>query len=186
MKGKFKNVNEAAEAIGVKGVTMRRMIHRGEISYSKIGSNFLFTDEDINEFLEKAKVKASPAVNASQVPNLQLQKIREAIYSTGVDGGLTKKMVDSLIQEAYRLGVEEGKSPMFRKSEGQEITPEMLATLPEREQKILAMRLGLNGDRAYTLNEVGLYFDLTTERIRQIEAKALRRLRVRRQLEVTN
>ena len=54
---------------------------------------------------------------------------------------------------------------------------ELLSTLPEREQEVLRMRFGLDDGYALTLEEVGLYFDVTRERIRQIEAKALRRLR---------
>jgi RNA polymerase primary sigma factor len=50
-------------------------------------------------------------------------------------------------------------------------------TLPERERDIITMRFGLDGNEALTLEEVGLYFNVTRERIRQIEAKALRRLR---------
>ena len=54
---------------------------------------------------------------------------------------------------------------------------ELLSELPEREQEVLRMRFGLDDGYALTLEEVGLYFDVTRERIRQIEAKALRRLR---------
>ncbi|MFA7408198.1 MAG: sigma-70 family RNA polymerase sigma factor [Anaerolineaceae bacterium] len=54
---------------------------------------------------------------------------------------------------------------------------EVLATLTPREARILRMRFGLDGGRAYTLKEVGLKFGLTRERIRQIEGKALRQLR---------
>lgn len=54
---------------------------------------------------------------------------------------------------------------------------ELLSTLPLREQEVLRMRFGLDDGYALTLEEVGLYFDVTRERIRQIEAKALKRLR---------
>ncbi len=53
----------------------------------------------------------------------------------------------------------------------------VLGTLPTREQEVLKMRFGLEDGYSLTLEEVGLYFDVTRERIRQIEAKALRRLR---------
>ena len=53
----------------------------------------------------------------------------------------------------------------------------VLGTLPSREQEVLKMRFGLEDGYSLTLEEVGLYFDVTRERIRQIEAKALRRLR---------
>ncbi len=53
----------------------------------------------------------------------------------------------------------------------------VLSTLPPREQEVLKMRFGLDDGYSLTLEEVGLYFNVTRERIRQIEAKALRRLR---------
>ena len=59
----------------------------------------------------------------------------------------------------------------------QEQLREVLATLPPREQEVLKMRFGLEDGYSLTLEEVGLYFEVTRERIRQIEAKALRRLR---------
>jgi RNA polymerase primary sigma factor len=54
---------------------------------------------------------------------------------------------------------------------------EVLGTLSPREARILRLRFGLDNGRTYTLEEVGQKFGLTRERIRQIEGKALRRLR---------
>ena len=54
---------------------------------------------------------------------------------------------------------------------------EVLGTLSPREARVLRMRFGLCGERPYTLEEVGQKFGLTRERIRQIEGRALRRLR---------
>ena len=59
----------------------------------------------------------------------------------------------------------------------QEQVQGVLSTLPPREQEVLKMRFGLDDGYSLTLEEVGLYFNVTRERIRQIEAKALRRLR---------
>lgn len=53
----------------------------------------------------------------------------------------------------------------------------VMSTLTQREQKVLRLRFGLDDGRARTLEEVGKQFDVTRERIRQIEAKALRKLR---------
>jgi len=58
-----------------------------------------------------------------------------------------------------------------------EQTAEVLKTLSPREEKIIRMRFGLQGDAEHTLEEVGQHFAVTRERIRQIEAKALRKLR---------
>lgn len=54
---------------------------------------------------------------------------------------------------------------------------DVLGTLTPREEKVLRLRFGLEDGRPHTLEEVGKEFDVTRERIRQIEAKALRKLR---------
>ena len=59
---------------------------------------------------------------------------------------------------------------------------EVLDTLTEREKKVICLRYGLDGGKSYTLEEVGEIFKVTRERIRQIEAKALRKLRTNRQI----
>jgi RNA polymerase primary sigma factor len=56
-------------------------------------------------------------------------------------------------------------------------TKEILDTLTPREAKVLRMRFGIDMNTDHTLEEVGKQFDVTRERIRQIEAKALRKLR---------
>ncbi len=58
-----------------------------------------------------------------------------------------------------------------------EHTAKVLATMSDREEKVLRMRFGIGEQREYTLEEVGLVFNVTRERIRQIEAMALRKLR---------
>jgi RNA polymerase primary sigma factor len=56
-------------------------------------------------------------------------------------------------------------------------TQKVLATLTPREEKVLRMRFGIGETSEHTLEEVGQQFSVTRERIRQIEAKALRKLR---------
>jgi RNA polymerase primary sigma factor len=59
----------------------------------------------------------------------------------------------------------------------QEVTKDILDSLTQREAKVLRMRFGIEMNTDHTLEEVGKQFDVTRERIRQIEAKALRKLR---------
>ena len=82
--------------------------------------------------------------------------------------------------DVERLSFSYGTHPVlrdvsFRAEPGQLVA--VLGTLTEREQKVLRLRFGLDDGRARTLEEVGKEFNVTRERIRQIEAKALRKLR---------
>ena len=71
------------------------------------------------------------------------------------------------------LSIEEIVSEKFLREELEMV----LATLTDREQAVLRLRYGMDDGRERTLEEVGKYFNVTRERIRQIEAKALRKLR---------
>lgn len=66
---------------------------------------------------------------------------------------------------------------MLENSEASKRIEEVLSTLTEREEKIIRMRFGIGVSGEHTLEEVGRYFNLTRERIRQIEIKALKKLR---------
>ena len=66
--------------------------------------------------------------------------------------------------------------PLIREANSQ-IIANILDTLSDRESAILKMRFGINAEKAMTLEEVGNHFGLTRERIRQIENKAIRKLR---------
>ena len=72
-----------------------------------------------------------------------------------------------------KLSIEEIVSEKFLREELERV----LNTLTDREQTILRLRYGMDDGRERTLEEVGKYFNVTRERIRQIEAKALRKLR---------
>ena len=84
---------------------------------------------------------------------------------------------DSLLGDFIEDKVADNPATQTEKKLLEEQVSTVLATLPEREQEVLKMRFGLKDGYSLTLEEVGLYFEVTRERIRQIEAKALRRLR---------
>ena len=84
------------------------------------------------------------------------------------DSQLKDFLADHSLQSPIESTTSSNLEDMIRKS---------LGTLSEREAKVVRMRFGVNEDKEYTLEEIGLNFDVTRERIRQIEAKALRRLR---------
>ena len=81
-------------------------------------------------------------------------------------------IVDFIQDDNVPVPAEEAASTILK-----EQLVEVLGTLTEREQKVLRLRFGLDDGRARTLEEVGREFNVTRERIRQIEAKALRKLR---------
>jgi RNA polymerase primary sigma factor len=81
-------------------------------------------------------------------------------------------MGDFIEDERIAGPVEAAKQLMLRRE-----LEEVLASLPERERKILELRYGFSDGQARTLEEVGENFGITRERIRQIEAVALRKLR---------
>lgn len=84
---------------------------------------------------------------------------------------LVNSMPDNNYEELFKGAESAGLSLL------KEQLADVLGTLTEREQKVLKLRYGLGGGRARTLEEVGREFDVTRERIHQIEAKALRKLR---------
>jgi RNA polymerase primary sigma factor len=81
-------------------------------------------------------------------------------------------LVDFIPDDSVDGPVEETNKELLR-----EQVRKSLSSLSEREQKVLALRFGLGGGDSYTLEEVGDKIGVTRERVRQIEAKALRKLR---------
>ena len=107
-----------------------------------------------------------------------IQKIKQDI--TSLDAGIGRdgeegeeSTLGDFIEDEDTASPEESATVQLLKEQVREI----LSTLSDRERKILEMRFGLNGTKSHTLEEVGLEFAVTRERIRQIEAKALRKLR---------
>lgn len=83
---------------------------------------------------------------------------------------------DTTVGDLIADEVEDFSSDIFQSQINAQIMM-VLATLEEREREVMEMRYGINRAKAMTLEEIGDHFDLTKERIRQIEAKALRKLR---------
>lgn len=107
-----------------------------------------------------------------------IQKIKQDI--TSLDAGVGRdgeegeeSTLGDFIEDEDTASPEESATVQLLKEQVREI----LLTLSDRERKILEMRFGLNGTKSHTLEEVGLEFAVTRERIRQIEAKALMKLK---------
>jgi RNA polymerase primary sigma factor len=108
------------------------------------------------------------------------EKVREAIKVTRLPislelpmGEEAESFLGDFIEDHNAIQPLDGASKQLLKDEINEV----LLTLTPRENKVLRLRFGLEDGRCRTLEEVGLEFSVTRERIRQIEAKALRKLR---------
>lgn len=121
------------------------------------------TDKEIADYLEWPESKVKTVKSVAREPISLETPVGEEEDSVLSDFIEDKDAENPANQTAYKLL--------------QDKIREILSTLPVREQEVLRMRFGLDDGYALTLEEVGLYFDVTRERIRQIEAKALRRLR---------
>ncbi len=114
---------------------------------------------------------------AMDMPLARLHEIiNETMEATSLDtpiGEEDDSSVGDFVADTSSMSPSEAATYMMM----QQRIEEVLGTLTEREQQVLRMRFGLNGGEAHTLEEVGEVFGVTRERIRQIEAKALRKLR---------
>ncbi len=106
-----------------------------------------------------------------------VMKIKQDITSldagVGRDGDDEDSLLKDFIEDEESATPEESAASQLLKEQVQAI----LSTLSDREQKIIKMRFGLENGKSHTLEEVGQEFAVTRERIRQIEAKALAKLR---------
>ena len=101
------------------------------------------------------------------------QDIASLDASVGKDGDDEDSVLGDFVEDEERASPEDSAANQILKEQLSEI----IATLTDREQKIIRLRFGIGGGRPHTLEEVGNEFDVTRERIRQIEAKALSKLR---------
>ncbi|MBR6193782.1 MAG: RNA polymerase sigma factor RpoD [Treponema sp.] len=121
------------------------------------------TDEEIAQQLSWPVSRVKQVKNVAREPISLETPIGEEEDSSLGDFIEDKEVENPAVQTSYKLLQEQLRT--------------VLETLPPREQEVLKMRFGLDDGYSLTLEEVGLYFNVTRERIRQIEAKALRRLR---------
>ena len=101
------------------------------------------------------------------------QDIASLDASVGRDGDDEDSVLGDFVEDEERASPEDSAVTQILKEQ----LATILSTLSEREQKIIKLRFGIGGERPHTLEEVGAEFSVTRERIRQIEAKALSKLR---------
>ena len=121
------------------------------------------TDEEIAKYLNEDLDKIQTILDVSQaVSSLDLSVDEDGETSVG------DLVADERVESGYANLVKEANK---------QIVDDVLGTLPAREAEILRMRFGINQEKAMTLEEVGGHYGITKERIRQIENKAIRKLR---------
>lgn len=121
------------------------------------------TDEEIAKYLDEDLDKIQTVLDVSQaVSSLDLAVDEDGETSVG------DLVADDRVESGYANLVKEANK---------QIVDDVLGTLPTREAEILRMRFGINQEKAMTLEEVGGHYGITKERIRQIENKAIRKLR---------
>jgi len=160
-----------SRAIADKARTIRVPVHMGDnIRHLTVVSRNLFQDygrdptlEEIAEKMELTVEKVSEILNAAQFP-VSLES------PIGEDGDA---YLGDFIEDQSSVAPPDAASKCLLKEQ----VGEVLSELTPREQRVLALRFGLDDGRSRTLEEVGHEFKVTRERIRQIEAKALRKLR---------
>ena len=121
------------------------------------------TNEQLAEFLE---------INPDKVETLRLIALTPVSLETRV-GPEGDSVLEEMIEDKNALSPSQGLVSADIEQEAKEL----LGSLPEFEREILRLRFGIGYDREHTLQEIGKKFDLTRERIRQIELKALAVLR---------
>ena len=140
---------------------INKVVREGRQLMQKLGREP--TDEEIAQQLGWPVTRVKQVKNVAREPISLETPIGEEEDSQLGDFIEDKDVENPANQTAYTLLQEQLRN--------------VLNTLPTREQEVLKMRFGLDDGYSLTLEEVGLYFNVTRERIRQIEAKALRRLR---------
>ena len=121
------------------------------------------SDEEIAKYLDEDLDKIQTVLDVSQaVSSLDLSVDEDGETSVG------DLVADDRVESGYANLVKEANK---------QIVDDVLGTLPAREAEILRMRFGINHEKAMTLEEVGGHYGITKERIRQIENKAIRKLR---------
>lgn len=159
-------------AIADQARTIRIPVHMVETINKLLRTQRRLTQE-LNREPTNEEIAAAMEMDVDKVEHIM--KIKQDISS--LDASVRDDEEDSVLGDF--IEDEDQKTPSESASEQllKEQVRQILGTLTEREQKILKLRFGLEDGKSHTLEEVGQEFSVTRERIRQIEAKALAKLR---------
>ena len=162
-------------AIADQARTIRIPVHMVETINKLLRTQRRLTQE-LNREPTNDEIAAAMDMDVDKVEHIM--KIKQDISS--LDASVRDDEEDSVLGDFIEDEDQETPSESASKQLLKEQVKQILGTLTEREQKILRLRFGLDDGKSHTLEEVGQEFSVTRERIRQIEAKALAKLRKHR------
>lgn len=161
-------------AIADQARTIRIPVHMVETINKVLRTTRKLTSE-LNREPTNEEIAAALGMEPEKVDYVMRikQDIASLDASVGKEGDDEDSVLGDFVEDEDRASPEDSAAHQILKEQLSEI----IATLTDREQKIIRLRFGIGGGRPHTLEEVGNEFDVTRERIRQIEAKALAKLR---------
>lgn len=161
-------------AIADQARTIRIPVHMVETINKVLRTQRRLTQE-LNREPSTEEIAKAMGMDADKIE--YVMKIKQDIASldasVGRDGEDDDSSLGDFIEDEDRVSPEDSATTQLLKEQ----IAAILQTLTDREQKIIKMRFGIGGGKSHTLEEVGAEFSVTRERIRQIEAKALAKLR---------
>ncbi len=165
-------------AIADQARTIRIPVHMVETINKVLRMTRKLTQE-LNREPTNEEIAEAMGMEVSKIENVMRikQDIASLDASVGRDGDDEESVLGDFVEDSERDSPEDATANQILKEQ----IAQILTTLSEREQKIIRLRFGIGGGRPHTLEEVGNEFSVTRERIRQIEAKALSKLRKHKQ-----
>lgn len=166
-------------------------VHKKELYFSAypilkklgyIGESNLITDESARELLQKKLSFTNEQINdtlSAATPFVSLESLYLTVFENNDSFQKYNLEVDEIMFIQNLLNTEEDLYERITKTMLKEQLSKVLETLTEREERVIALRYGLFDGQEKTLDEVGGVFNVTRERIRQIEAKAIKKLKHR-------
>ena len=161
-------------AIADQARTIRIPVHMVETINKVLRSSRKLTQE-LNREPTNEEIAKEMGMDVEKIEYVMRikQDIASLDASVGKDGDDEDSVLGDFVEDEERISPEDSAANQILKEQ----LAEIITSLSDREQKIIKLRFGIGGGRPHTLEEVGAEFSVTRERIRQIEAKALSKLR---------
>ena len=158
-------------AIADQGRTIRLPVHLGD-KLNRLKKSSLRLQQELGRQPSSEEIAAHMGISAEKVQELLKASLEPMSLDLPMNKGQDLDLGD-VIEDRTALAPPDAASHLART----ELVEDLLARLTERERAVLSLRYGLTDGHSRTLEEVGQAFQVTRERIRQIEAKALSKLR---------